>query len=77
MVRSRAWQENLERKISGDVLKRLRTSKSVIWRDFADPRYAGTLALVDLTKSGECAVKLISADDALSVVVASRPIRSV
>ncbi len=38
-----------------DVLKRLKISPPSSWRDLADPRYAGTIALADPTKSGSVA----------------------
>lgn len=38
-----------------DVLKRLGIPKPTSWNDLADPRYAGTLALADPTKSGSVA----------------------
>lgn len=38
-----------------DVLKRLEIPQPVTWRDLADPRYSGTLALADPTKSGSVA----------------------
>ncbi len=38
-----------------DVLKRLKISSPVTWQDLGDPRYAGTLALADPTKSGSVA----------------------
>ena len=38
-----------------DVLKRLRIPTPTAWNDLADPRYAGTLALADPTKSGSVA----------------------
>ena len=38
-----------------DVLKRLNLSPPATWRDLGDPRYAGTLALADPTKSGSVA----------------------
>jgi ABC-type Fe3+ transport system substrate-binding protein len=38
-----------------DVLKRLKISAPTTWNDLGDPRYAGTLALADPTKSGSLA----------------------
>ncbi len=38
-----------------DVLKRLDIPAPVAWQDLGDPRYAGTLALADPTKSGSVA----------------------
>ncbi len=38
-----------------DVLKRLKIPPPTAWRDLADPRYAGTIALADPTKSGSVA----------------------
>jgi iron(III) transport system substrate-binding protein len=38
-----------------DVLKRMKISPPTAWRDLADPRYAGSLALADPTKSGSVA----------------------
>ena len=38
-----------------DVLKRLKIPSPTAWRDLGDPRYAGTLALADPTKSGSVA----------------------
>ena len=38
-----------------DVLKRLKISMPTTWSDLGDPRYAGTLALADPTKSGSLA----------------------
>lgn len=38
-----------------DVLKRLEIPPPTAWNDLADPRYAGTLALADPTKSGSVA----------------------
>ena len=38
-----------------DVLKRLGIPKPVSWNDLGDPKYAGTLALADPTKSGSVA----------------------
>ncbi len=38
-----------------DVLRRLKISAPTTWNDLADPRYAGTLALADPTKSGSVA----------------------
>jgi iron(III) transport system substrate-binding protein len=38
-----------------DVLRRLKISPPVSWNDLGNPRYAGTLALADPTKSGSVA----------------------
>lgn len=38
-----------------DVLRRLKLEEPTAWRDLGDPRYAGTLALADPTKSGSIA----------------------
>jgi ABC-type Fe3+ transport system substrate-binding protein len=38
-----------------DVLERLKISAPTTWNDLGDPRYAGTLALADPTKSGSLA----------------------
>lgn len=38
-----------------DVLRRLKLPAPSAWRDLGDPRYAGTLALADPTKSGSIA----------------------
>jgi len=38
-----------------EVLQRLKLPPPVSWRDLGDPRYAGTLALADPTKSGSVA----------------------
>lgn len=38
-----------------DVLRRLKLPAPTAWRDLGDPRYAGTLALADPTKSGSIA----------------------
>ncbi|GAA5122070.1 extracellular solute-binding protein [Luteolibacter yonseiensis] len=38
-----------------DVLRRLRVPSPTVWNDLGDPRYAGTLALADPTKSGSVA----------------------
>lgn len=38
-----------------DVLRRLKLDVPTAWRDLGDPRYAGTLALADPTKSGSIA----------------------
>ena len=38
-----------------DVLQRLKLPSPAAWRDLGDPRYAGTLALADPTKSGSVA----------------------
>ncbi len=38
-----------------DVLKRLEIPQPAAWNDLGDPRYAGTLALADPTKSGSVA----------------------
>lgn len=40
---------------SPDVLERLKLQAPVAWGDLGDPRYAGTLALADPTKSGSVA----------------------
>ena len=38
-----------------DVLERLHIERPTTWRDLGDPRYAGTIALADPTKSGSVA----------------------